>query len=165
MGLQEDEFTRIYQTHFGRVFRLCKGYVNGNQALATDLTQEVFLKVWQHRAEFRAEASLSTWIYKVAVNTCLLQLRKAATSPERQTDMLPERADEDEGDQERTTNERLQQLYAGIHQLDHTARLIILLVLDGLTYEEIATIVGISEGLLRVKIHRIKKRLAKLIQV
>lgn len=164
MPLQEDDFTRIYKSHFAKVFRLCKGYVNGDQALATDLTQEVFMKVWQHRAEFREEASISTWIYKVAVNTCLLQLRKAATNRERQTDVFAERADETEENQERTNQEHLERMYAAIYQLDHTARLIILLVLDGLPYEEIATIVGISEGLLRVKIHRIKKRLAKLIQ-
>lgn len=164
MPLQEDEFTRIYKSHFPKVFRLCKGYVNGDQATATDLTQEVFMKVWQHRAQFRQEASISTWIYKVTVNTCLLQLRKASTTRERQTEQLPERADEWEENQELTTDDRLQKMYAGIYQLDHTARLIILLVLDGLPYDEIATIVGISEGLLRVKIHRIKKRLAKLIQ-
>lgn len=163
MPLQEEEFTRIYKSHFTKVFRLCKGYLNGDQTTATDLAQEVFMKVWQHRADFREDASVSTWIYKVAVNTCLLQLRKAATTRERQTDTLPERADEADDNEEVTTSERLQKLYAGIHQLDPTARLIILLVLDGLPYEEIATIVGISEGLLRVKIHRIKKRLAKLI--
>lgn len=164
MPLQEEEFTRIYKTHFAQVFRLCKGYVNGDQATATDLAQEVFMKVWQHRADFREDASVSTWIYKIAVNTCLLQLRKASTTRERQTDLFPERADDVEESQELTTSERLQRMYAGIHQLDHAARLIILLVLDGVAYEEIATIVGVSEGLLRVKIHRIKKRLAKLIQ-
>ncbi len=162
MPLQEEEFTRMYHTHFAKVFRLCKGYVNGDQALATDLTQEVFMKVWQHRAEFRQEASLGTWIYRVAVNTCLLQLRKPSTTREHKTQQLPERADEEH--EPLTNDEHLQQLYAGIHQLDPTARLIILLVLDGLPYEEIAIIAGISEGLLRVKIHRIKKRLAKLIQ-
>jgi RNA polymerase sigma-70 factor (ECF subfamily) len=135
--------------------------VNGDQAVATDLAQEVFMKVWQHRAEFRADALVTTWIYKITVNTCLLRLRRVATSKEVPTDTLPEWADEtDEG----ATEERFQQLYAGIYQLDDTARLIILLVLDGLAYEEIASIVGISASLLRVKIHRIKKRLTKLVQ-
>lgn len=160
MSLQPEEFTRIYNCHFAKVFRLCKGYVKGDEATATDLAQEVFMKVWQHRAEFRADASVSTWIYKITVNTCLLQRRKAATNREISTDTWPERADEN---QELATEERMQQLYASIHQLDNTARLIILLVLDGLPYEDIAGIVGISESLLRVKIHRIKKRLTKLL--
>ncbi|GAB3883328.1 RNA polymerase sigma factor [Spirosoma agri] len=161
MPLQEEEFTQIYNTHFAKVLRLCKGYVNGDQATATDLAQEVFMKVWQHRTEFRSDASVSTWTYKIAVNTCLLRLRKAATNKEVQTDTLPDRAEEND---ELATEERFQQLYAGIYQLDNTDRLLILLVLDGLPYEEIAGIVGISESLLRVKIHRIKKRLTKLIQ-
>jgi len=160
MPLQEEQFTQIYSTHFAKVLRLCKGYVNGDGVIATDLAQEVFMKVWQHRAEFREDASVTTWLYKITVNTCLLRLRKAATSKEIQTDSLPDRADEND---ESATEERFQQLYAGIYQLDSTARLIILLVLDGLSYEEIAGIVGISESLLRVKIHRIKKRLIKLI--
>ena len=164
MALQEDDFTHIYATHFASVFRLCKGYVNGDQATAQDLAQEVFIKVWQHRTEFRGESALSTWIYKVAVNTCLLQLRQAATHQKRQTYLLTERAEEADEGQLQTTDERLEQLYASIQQLDHGARLIILLVLDGVPYEEIATIVGIAEPLLRVKIHRIKKRLTKLIQ-
>ena len=161
MRLQEEEFTQIYSSHFAKVLRLCKGYVNGNQALATDLAQEVFMKVWQHRGQFRADASVSTWIYRITVNTCLLQLRKAATNQEIQTDVLPERADDSDA---LVTEERLEQLYGAIYQLDETARVIILLVLDGLPYEDISRIVGIPEGLLRVKIHRTKKRLATLIQ-
>ncbi|WP_080240464.1 RNA polymerase sigma factor [Spirosoma rigui] len=161
MRLQEEEFTQIYSSHFAKVLRLCKGYVNGNQALATDLAQEVFMKVWQHRGQFRADASVSTWIYRITVNTCLLQLRKAATNQEIQTDVLPERADDSDA---LVTEERLEQLYRAIYQLDETARVIILLVLDGLPYEDISRIVGIPEGLLRVKIHRTKKRLATLIQ-
>lgn len=161
MPLKEEEFSRIYSTHFAKVLRLCKGYVNGDQAVATDLAQEVFMKVWQHRDEFREEALVTTWIYKITVNTCLLRIRQVATSKEVQTGILPDRADEND---ELAMEERLQQLYAGIYRLDDTARLIILLVLDGLPYEDIASIVGVSESLLRVKIHRIKKRLTKLIQ-
>ncbi|ADB38110.1 RNA polymerase sigma factor [Spirosoma linguale] len=161
MPLHEEEFTQIYNTHFVKVLRLCKGYVNGDQAIATDLAQEVFMKVWQHRSQFRQEASVSTWIYRIAVNTRLLQRRKAAANKEVQTDTLPERAEDNDA---LATEERFQQMYRGIYQLNETARLIILLVLDGLPYEEIAGIVGISESLLRVKIHRIKKSLATLIQ-
>lgn len=164
MALQEDDFTHIYATHFSSVFRLCKGYVNGDQAMAHDLAQDVFIKVWQHRAEFRGDAALSTWIYRVAVNTCLLHRRKAATYRQTQTYLLTEQTDDGEDDQQQTINDQLQQLYASIQQLDPGARLIILLVLDSVPYEEIATIVGIAEPLLRVKIHRIKKRLTKLIQ-
>lgn len=161
MPIQEEEFTQLYKSHFAKVLRLCKGYGKGDQAIATDLAQEVFIKIWQHRSQFREDASVSTWIYRIAVNTCLLQLRKTAANKEIQTDVLPERADESDA---LAIEERLQQMYRGIYQLEETARLIILLVLDGLPYEDISRIVGISESLLRVKIHRIKKRLATLIQ-
>lgn len=159
---QQEAFTAIYQQQYAKIFRLCKGYFNGDEATAVDATQEVFIKVWQHLERFRNESSISTWIYRIAVNTCLLYLRKAATRKEVKTDLLPDKADEA---YDPIKDQRLQKMYHCIQQLDETGRLIILLVLDGVEYADIASITGITEDTLRVKIHRIKKTLTNCVQL
>jgi RNA polymerase sigma factor (sigma-70 family) len=162
MQQQHESFTAIYNEQYAKVFRLCKGYFNGNEVIAVDATQEVFIKVWQHMEEFRNESSMSTWIYRIAVNTCLLYLRKASTRKEIQTETFPERPDELYN---AVTEQRLKKMYNCIQQLDETGRLIILLVLDGIEYADISSIIGITEDTLRVKIHRIKKSLSNCVKL
>jgi RNA polymerase sigma factor (sigma-70 family) len=161
MQQQNEVFKVIYSEQYSKIFRLCKGYFNGDEATAADATQEVFIKVWQHMDGFRNESSINTWIYKIAVNTCLLYLRKASTKKELNTETFPDKADEP---YDSVTEQRLQKMYNCIQQLDQTNRLIILMVLEGVDYVEIASIVGISEDTLRVKIHRIKKSLTLCIK-
>lgn len=76
MRIVESQFNDIYQTNYAKVNRLYLGYTNGDVMQAKDLTQEVFIKVWENRASFRKEAQVSTWIYRITVNTCLIYLRK-----------------------------------------------------------------------------------------
>lgn len=155
-------FTRIYEAHYDQVFRLCKGYFNGQEGLAADATQEVFLKVWQHLSTFRGEAKISTWLYRIAVNTCLSFLRKPSVRHEIKTEQVPDVAAEAYNP---LMEERLQKMYSCMQQLDETGKVIILMVLEGLEYSTIAAVVGISEDTLRVRIHRIKKQLSTCVQV
>jgi RNA polymerase sigma factor (sigma-70 family) len=159
---KNDDFTIIYQQHYNKVFRLCRGYFNGDEGLAADAAQEVFIKVWQHLDSFRNESSVSTWVYRISVNTCLLHLRKPSYKKELKTGSLPDRATEEYN----TTQElQLKKMYACIQQLDETGRMIILMVLEGLDYTAIAAVAGITEDTLRVKIHRIKKSLSNCVQL
>jgi RNA polymerase sigma factor (sigma-70 family) len=144
-------------------FFACAGDIfNGDAALAADAAQEVFIKVWQHLDSFRNESSVSTWIYRISVNTCLLYLRKPSYKKEIKTNSLPDRAAEEYNT---TQEQQLKKMYACIQQLDETSRMIILLVLEGLEYSAIAAIAGITEETLRVKIHRVKKSLSNCVQL
>ena len=154
-------FHSIYELHYQQVFRLCKGYFNGDESTAADATQEVFLKVWQHLATFRGEAKMSTSLYRIAVNTCLSFLRKPAAKKEIKTEELPDVAAEAYNP---LMEERLYKMYRCIQQLDETGKVIILMVLEGLDYSAIAEVVGMSEDTLRVRIHRIKKQLTNCVQ-
>lgn len=154
-------FNTIYQQHFNKVYRLCKGYFNGNETIAADATQETFIKVWQNIQTFRNEANISTWIYRIAANTCLLYLRKASTKNEIKVESIPEKKLEEYND---ATEEKLKKMYACIQQLDETNRMIILLTLEGIEYSSIADVIGISEENVRVKIHRIKKALSTCVK-
>lgn len=71
-----EQFSKIYQEHYDKVYRLSLGYVNGDVALAKDLSQDVFIKVWEHLDQFQHKSSIGTWIYRITVNVCLLFLRR-----------------------------------------------------------------------------------------
>lgn len=159
MNTNED-FNLLFNQHYPRVLRLCKGYFNGNEAYALDATQEVFIKIWEKLPGFRNEANISTWIFRITVNTCLMHLRKAAAKKEIQTEQLPDVQQEPYNQEQ---EDKLRKMYACIQKLDETGKLIILLFLESVAYADIASIVGISEDTLRVKIHRIKKLLTQCV--
>jgi RNA polymerase sigma factor (sigma-70 family) len=159
---KEEQFTSIYQDHYTRVFRLCRGYFNGDEALAADAAQEIFIKVWQNLETFRHESSVGTWIYRISVNTCLLHLRKPSSRNEIKIHTLPELPVEAYNS---LVEEQLKKMYTCIQQLDEGGKMIILMVLEGLDYASIADVAGVSEETLRVKIHRIKKTLSNCVQL
>lgn len=153
-------FTKIYQEHYPKVHRLCLGYVNGDEALASDLTQDVFIKVWEHLDEFQQKSSIGTWIYRITVNVCLLFIRKSKKKKQlRFTEIKDDNTIQEENDNQN----RLQQMYACIHKLKETERIIILLVLEGLPQKEIAEVTGHSHQNIRVLVHRIKEKLTKCV--
>ena len=154
---QQQEFTNLYNEYGEGIRKLCLGYT-GDAVLAQDLLQETFIAVWYNMQKFRGDAKWNTWIYRIAVNTCLSHLRKKKDTLmdiENTTfSMLPEEVN--------TKEQEVQLLYKCISRLQETDRLIITLVLEDKPYEEIAAITGITEVNLRVKIHRIKKQLTQI---
>lgn len=158
MAAKDDAFRQIFETNSKKIYRLCYGYT-GDEDSANDLLQETFVKVWQNLDKFRNKAMISTWIYRIAVNTCLTYLRsEKRQAKEELTPHLAETRAEDFSEK----NEQVALLYKCISKLEESERIIITMVLDELPYPEIAEISGISEGNLRVKIYRIKQKLTDL---
>src|SRR5690606_7714491 len=102
---------------------------------------------------------ISTWIYRIAVNTCLSHLR---IEKRKATDEINDNIIETKAEETSNKQEQVDQLYKCIAQLEENERIIITMVLDEIPYQEIAEISGISEGNLRVKIHRIKNKLTEI---
>lgn len=155
---KEALFKEIFQANSKKIYHLCYGYT-GDDESANDLVQETFIKVWQNLDKFRNQALISTWIYRIAVNTCLSYLRIEKRHPK---DELTDHIIETKGEEVSEKNEQVSSLYKCIAQLEENERFIITMVLDELPYAEIAAISGISEGNLRVKIHRIKQKLTEI---
>lgn len=148
------DFEAIYKQYSPGIFRVCMAYLNDYEQ-AQDIVQETFIAVWQNISSFRSEANISTWIFRIATNNCLKAVEKLKRN--KVTDLpddLPQMQDENKEPQ-------LNFLYKCIAELEETDRIIISLVLENLPQAEIASIVGVSEVNLRVKIHRIKARLSK----
>ena len=155
---KEALFKEIFQANSKKIYHLCYGYT-GDDDTANDLMQETFMKVWQNLEKFRNQALISTWIYRIAVNTCLSYLRvEKRQAKDELTDKIIETKQEDYSEK----NEQINQLYKCISKLEENERIIITMVLDEVPYPEIAEISGISEGNLRVKIHRIKLKLTEI---
>lgn len=155
---KEELFKEIFQNNSRKIYHLCYGYT-GDDDSANDLMQETFMKVWQNLDKFRNQALISTWIYRIAVNTCLSYLR---VQKRQAKDELTDNIIENQPEEVSEKNNQVAQLYKCIAQLDENERIIITMVLDEVPYSEIAEISGISEGNLRVKIHRIKLKLTEL---
>jgi RNA polymerase sigma-70 factor (ECF subfamily) len=161
MNSEDKRYKSLYTAHYPKVMRLCLGYVAGDQEIAKDLTQEIFIKIWENLENFRSESSISTWIYRISVNTCLSKLRT-----EKKSSRTVAIADVSEIVEERTNEDRenqLVQLYECIQKLTETNRAIILLVLEGLPQNEISEIVGMKHDAIRTRIHRIKSQLIKCV--
>ena len=155
---QEQVFKEIFQANSKKIYHLCYGYTNDEDS-ANDLLQETFIKVWQNLDKFRNQSMISTWIYRIAVNSCLTYLKK---ENRQQKDELTPNIIENHKEDISEKEEQVKALYKCITQLEETDRLIITMVMDEVPYPEIAEISGISEGNLRVKIHRIKNKLTEL---
>src|SRR5690606_3698156 len=80
MNDQRRLFQQLFEDNSKKVFNLCYGYT-GDADVANDLMQETFIKVWQNLDKFRNQSQLSTWIYRIGVNTCLSHLRSAKRKP------------------------------------------------------------------------------------
>lgn len=154
---QEQQFNTLYSQYNTAIYRLCLGYC-GEAALAQDLLQETFVKVWNNMSRFRGESAWGTWIYRIAVNTCLMARRgqkQTMVSADHIQLAIPAEADH-------SKEQQVNQLYTCISRLAETDRLIISMVLEEKPYDEIAAVTGFTENNVRVKIHRIKKQLTEM---
>ena len=145
-------FEEIYSNYWQRIFRLCMGYVN-DKDLAKDLAQETFIIVLKKLPEFRNEAKVSTWIFRIASNLCLRQIERQKRHPKGE---LPRNLSEEKGPD---VEGKIEFLYKSISELAETDRIIISLELENIRQKDIADIVGLSSANVRVRIHRIKEKL------
>jgi RNA polymerase sigma-70 factor (ECF subfamily) len=148
------EFEQLYKSYWKKVFRLCMGYVN-NYSIAQDIAQETFIIIWEKLHTFRNEANIGSWIFRVASNNCLRQIEKEKRFLKSD---LPINITEEK---QYSLEPQIQFLYKCIAELPETDRIIISLELEDVKQAEIASIVGLSEANIRVKIHRIKEKLTQ----
>jgi RNA polymerase sigma-70 factor (ECF subfamily) len=160
---KKEWFKTLYKNHRDKIYRLCYGYLYDKGEIE-DLFQQVLLNIWENLDSFRGEAQLSTWIYRVTVNTAITyskkqQRLKNVLQPE--TDFAEIKHKNPEAPVYDPLPE-LRVLHECIQKLKKQDRIIISLYLEDLSYEEIAEVVGISVNYTGVKINRIKKKLQQL---
>ncbi|MCB9135581.1 MAG: RNA polymerase sigma factor [Anaerolineales bacterium] len=157
---QKQIFENWLAQHKGILFKIIRAYAF-TPADQDDLFQEICLNLWQSIPDFRGEAKPSTWMYRVALFSATVWARQEKRNP--QTDPLSE-VELTLTVAAHPRDERLDWFYAQIGQLDPLDRSVCLLHLEGFSYKEIATMLGISETHVGVKIHRIKQHLIRQAQ-
>lgn len=159
---KEQFLLRLLEQHQDAMRRLCRGYLN-DPVEAEDLFQEVLINIWNHLGSFRGEAQLSTWAYRVTVNTALMYQRKKGTEAKHRqafSETMPPPTTHSQED----GSALKQRLYNAIEQLAKPDRLLVSLMLENLTYKEIAATLDLSVSNVGAKVNRVKKKLAKLMQ-
>jgi len=137
---KENKFSEILKEHKDQIYRICWGFTREKSDI-DDLFQEVMLKTWKGLDGFEGRSSISTWLYRVTVNTCLLW-KKKKKYVEEINDSTFTKSDFSTASQEDTIikNERILKLRAAIQQLNNVEKTIALLILEEVSYEEIAKI-------------------------
>ncbi|HNF48066.1 MAG TPA: RNA polymerase sigma factor [Chitinophagales bacterium] len=148
------DFEAIYKNYWQQIFRLCMGYTNDYE-MARDMAQETFIAVWKQLPGFRHEASIGTWIYRIATNLCLRHIEKVKRYPIAE---FPEHLQEENY---YNLEPNIKLLYQFIAELPEIDRIIISLELENIKQTEIADITGMTEANIRVRIHRIKEKLTQ----
>lgn len=152
----EQLFNNLVRENKSTIYSVCYMF-SDNQDEVSDLFQETLINLWKGFNTFRGESSITTWIYRVAMNTCISFHRKKhrhAESLSMDLDLFAASKDRD--------TQQVQQLYHRIHKLSVVDRAIVMLWLENLSYEEIGQIVGISAQNVSVKLVRIKEQLKQM---
>jgi RNA polymerase sigma factor (sigma-70 family) len=162
MSIRPDRrhFADLLREHEGIVFKVAGLYAHHAED-RRDLAQEIGLQAWRSFARFDSrKAKFSTWLYRVALNVAISQLRKTSGAWSGRLEPLEQHhLDSLHAEPAPEADERLVALHAFIGQLDALNRALILLYLEDKTHAEMAEILGITETNVATKIGRIKQRL------
>jgi RNA polymerase sigma-70 factor (ECF subfamily) len=157
---EEKKFINLINQHQGLIHKICFMYEQDQDA-RNDLFQEVVLQLWKSFPTFRGEAKITTWMYRIALNTAISGYRKQSRhiKTEDLNEMHMNISEQYSGDQR---EENFQRLQAAIRQLSEIERAMIMMALEEIPYEEIAETIGITQNNVRVRMNRIREKLKKM---
>ena len=150
------EFVRVIQENEGLIYKISKLYTDSRED-EEDLYQETVYQLWKSFDSFRNESTISTWMYRIALNTAIAHLNKEKKRGQTQpiNDLVLNRTDSNDQIRE----DRYETLYAQIRKLNTIEKGIILLYLEGKSYDEIALITGFTSTNIGTRLNRIKQKM------
>lgn len=154
---KEHQFELLVRQHKRTIYTVCYMF-STNKDEIDDLFQEILIRLWNGFDRFEGRSSAKTWIYRVALNTAINQDRKERRRPQ----TVPLTVDIDPYEADNPQTQQIRVLYDRISRLDPIDRSLILLWLEGISYDEIGAIIGISPNNVGVKLTRIKEKLVKM---
>ena len=157
MKIQEEQFARLVREHKGTIYTVCYMFSQDEDAV-NDLFQETLINMWKGIDGFREESKISTWIYRVALNTCLLQERKK----KKEVQTVPLSMDINFFEDNDANSSQVRQLHERIGKLGLVDRAIVMMWLEDMSYDEIGAVMGITAQNVGVKLFRIKEQLKKI---
>ncbi len=159
-NLNQEDFIALVTQHKAMLYKVCNMYCSTEHD-KQDLFQEIVIQLWGAYPRFRGDSKFSTWLYRIALNTAISDLRK---QKKHIRTMEPEKLPTEIQDIQysKDKEEKIQQLYRAIRHLTEIERAIVMLYLEDRSYDEMEDILGINQNNLRVKMNRIKEKLRKL---
>ena len=153
----EERFLQLLDEHQGILHKVCRLY-RDRVVDREDLFQEIVYHLWKAFPSFQARSKVSTWIYRIALNTALAGFRKPRPSLTLSADLPQHISPMSKG-----TGSQSEKLYAAIRGLKEVDRAILSLYLEEMTYEQIGQIIGITPSNVGARLHRIKNKLKTLL--
>ena len=150
----EDKFAQLVRENKSTIYTVCYMFSHDEEEV-NDLFQETLINMWKGIDSFREESKISTWIYRVALNTCLLQERKK----KKEVKKVPLTMDVNFFEDNDANSTQVRMLHQRIGKLGLVDRALVMMWLEGMNYEEIGAVMGISSQNVGVKLFRIKERL------
>lgn len=162
----QKDFQHIIDEHYAILYKIARAYAQ-DEADFEDLYQEMLIQLWQSLTRFKGKSKLSTFIYRIVLNTALTHQRKqkrtlTAVKLEEHAFRLKDNSAE-QYNKASAKEKQIELLYSCINELKKEDRAIILLHLEGKSYEETAEIMGLSTSNIGVRLLRLKKRLQQLL--
>ncbi len=157
---RETEFTKLIQEHQGLLMKVASVYTNTIPD-REDLFQEIVYQLWKYFDSFREESKITTWMYRVGMNTAITHLKRSKRVTT--TGMISKAMELGATSDDAIYEERLALLHTYIQNLNQLEKGLMLLLLEGKPYSEIAEITGLSASNVGTRISRIKKKLKKTI--
>lgn len=139
------------------IAKVCSVYASETAPFA-DLYQEVMVNLWTGLESFRGDAKVSTWIYRLTINTCITWHRRN----KRHSFGIPIESAFDVADNDDDTSVRVKELYRLISRLEPFDKALVTLWLDEKPYDEISSILGISKANVATRLHRVRAKLSEL---
>ncbi len=158
---QEKSFVTLINENQGLIHKVCILYETDKE-LRNDLFQEIVLQLWKSFPTFRGEAKITTWMYRIALNTAISGLRKLGRKIK--TEELEEFHFNISDHSEDHFEEDFKKLQWAIRQLSEIERAMIMMALDEVPYDEIAENIGITQNNVRVRMNRIREKIRHLIR-
>jgi RNA polymerase sigma factor (sigma-70 family) len=157
----EHKFIVEFEQNQNIIHKVCRIYTS-NQYAHNDLFQEIAIQLWKAYPKFRGESKLSTWMYRIGLNTAITLYRKSKRSIVTQDfDSVLYKIESTSYDD--TEEEQLKLMYKAIQQLNDIDKALIFLYLEDVNYKEISETMGITEVNARVRMNRIKTRLKTIL--
>ena len=154
---KEHQFELLVRQHKRTIYTVCYMFSH-DKAEIDDLFQEILIRLWNGFDHYEGRSSARTWIYRVALNTAINQDKKQR----RRIETVPLTVDIDPFEADNPKTEQVRKLHDLISQLELIDRSLVLLWLEGISYDEIGAIIGITPNNVGVKLSRIKEKLVQM---
>lgn len=156
MKIDEKEFEQLVKKHKNTIYTVCFMFSKDSEEV-NDLFQEVLIAIWQGLPTFKGQSNIATWIWRISLNTCISCERK-----KKKNVTVPLSMDVDYFEDKDADAQQVRMLYERVHQLKPFDRAIVLLWLEGIPYDEIAAVVGITTSNVATRLFRIREQLKQM---